>query len=150
MGASGTDAAAGLAGALLEAAVLVESTGAGGLAVTCYDGRISISVGRACGDARARAALVTVLGRRAGAAGWQRHDVLGSAGPQACLQATGRAGPAEIGICAYLDAAAVPGGTLAASPGGARAVIAAGHPLPPGWRWVTGLDDQPAGRERAR
>jgi len=150
MGTSGTNGAAGLAEALLAAAVLVESTGAGGLVVTCYDGRISISVGRACGDARARAALVTALGRRAGAASWQRHDVCGSAGPRTCLQATGRAGSAEVGICAYLDVAAVPGGTPAAGPGGTRAVIAAGHPLPPGWHWVTGLDDQPAGQEVAR
>jgi hypothetical protein len=145
MRASGRNGAAALAAALLEAAVLVEDAGAGGLAVTCYAGRISISVGRGCGDARARAALVTALGRRAGAAGWQRHDVAGTAGPRACLQATGRAGDTEIGICAYLDVTAVPGGALAASPGGTRAVIAAGHPLPPGWRWVTGLDD--AGQE---
>jgi hypothetical protein len=144
MRASGREGAAALAAALLEAAVLVEDAGAGGLVVTCYDGRISVSVGRGCGDARARAAIVAALGVRAGAADWQRHDLACSAGPCACLQATGRAGGAEVGICAYLDVATVPGGALAASPGGTRAVITAGDPLPPGWRWVTGLDDEPA------
>jgi hypothetical protein len=141
--ASGMNGAGTLAAALLAAAVLVEDAGVGGLVVTCYEGRISISVARDCGDARARAAMVAALGRRAGAAGSQRHDVAGSAGPCACLQATGQAGSTEIGICAYLDVHTVPGGALAASPGGTRAVIAAGHQLPPGWRWVTGLDDAP-------
>jgi hypothetical protein len=140
---SGMDDAAALAAALLEAAVLVEAAGTGGLVVTCYEGRISISVTQGCGDARARAAIVAALGARAGAAGWQRHDVAGSAGPCACLQATGRAGPAEIGICAYLDVATVPGGALAASPAGTRAVITDGHQLPPGWHWVTGPGDEP-------
>jgi hypothetical protein len=149
MRASGRNGAGALAAALLEAAVLVEDTGAGGLMVSCYDGRISISVARDCGDARARAEMLAALGSRAGAAGWQRHDLAGSAGPCACLQATGRAGGTEISICAYLDVATVPGGALATSPGGIRAVIAAGHQLPPGWRWVTGLDDQPAASQEA-
>jgi hypothetical protein len=141
---SGKNGARTLAAALLEAAVLVEDAGADGLAVTCYDGRISISVGRSCGDARARAAILAALASLAGTAGWQRHDVAGRAGPCACLQAAGRAGGTEISICAYLDIATVSGGALAASPAGTRAAIAAGHPLPPGWRWVTGLDE-PAG-----
>jgi hypothetical protein len=144
MRASGRAGAAALAAALLEAAVLVEDAGAGGLVVNCCDGRVSVSVGRGCGDARARAAIVAALGARAGAAGWRRHDFAGSAGPCACLQATGRAGGAEVGICAYLDVATVPGGALATSPAGPRAVITAGYPLPPGWRWVTGLDDEAA------
>jgi hypothetical protein len=143
MRAVGKNAAGTLAAALLEAAVLVEDAGTGSLVVTCYGDRINVSVARGCGDARARAALVTALGRRAGAAGWQRHDLAGNAGPTASLQATGQAGGTEISICAYLDARAVPGGALATSPGGTRAVIAAGHQLPPGWRWVTGLDDEP-------
>jgi hypothetical protein len=144
MRASGMNGATALAAALREAAVLVEAGGTGGLVVTCYEGRISVSVARECGDARARAALVAALGARAGAAGWQRHDLAGSASPCACLQATGQAGGTEVSICAYLDAAAVPGGALAASPGGTRAVIAAGHQLPPGWHWVTGTGDEPA------
>jgi hypothetical protein len=144
MDASDKNAAGRLAAALLEAAVLVEDAGTGGMVVTCYDGRISISVTRECGDARARAAIVAALGRRAGAAGCQRHDLAGSAGPCACLQATGRAGSTEVSICAYLDVAAVPGGALAASPAGTRAVIAAGHQLPSGWRWVTEPGDAPA------
>ena len=43
----------------------------------------------------------------------------------------------------------VPGGTLAAGPDGQQAVIAAGQPPPPGWRWVTELDDQPGERHEA-
>jgi hypothetical protein len=149
MRAGGMNGAAALAAALLEAAVLVEDAGLGGLVVTCYEGRISISVARGCGDARARAAMVAALGSRAGAAACHRHDVAGSSGPCACLQATGQCGGTQVGICAYLDITTVPGGALAASPGGTRAVIPAGHQLPCGWQWVTGLDDQPGASEGA-
>jgi hypothetical protein len=141
MRAGGMNGAGALAAVLLEAAVLVEDAGACGLVVTCYDDRISVSVARRCGDARERAALVASLGQRAGAASWQRHDFTGSAGPCTWLGATARGGGTQIEVFAYLDVRAVPGGTLAAGPDGARAVIAAGQDLPPGWQWVTGLDE---------
>jgi hypothetical protein len=147
MRAGSMNGAGTLAAALLEAAVLVEDAGVAGLVVTCYDDRISVSVARRCGDARARAALVAALGQRAGAAGCQRHDFTGSAGPCTWLEATARHGGTQIQVFAYLDVATAPGGAPAAGPDGTRAVITAGQDLPPGWRWVTGLDDEPGGRQ---
>jgi hypothetical protein len=132
-----------LATALLEAAALVGDAGIGGLVVTCYDDRVSVSVARQCGDARARAAMVAALGQRAGAAGCQRHDFTASSGPCAWLEATAREGGTQIEISALLDVRIVPGGALAAGPDGTRTVIAAGQGLPAGWRWVTELDDEP-------
>lgn len=140
-----TDSAAAVTAALLDAAVLVEQAGIGGVMVTCGGGRASISIARRCGDARSRAALVAALALRAGATGCQRHDFGGEHGPAAWLEAVARAGATEIEIITHLDVRAVPGGALAAGPGGQRDVIGAGQPLPDGWRWVTDLDDGPCG-----
>jgi hypothetical protein len=137
---------AAVTAALLDAAVLVEQAGVGGLTVTCYDGRASISVVRRCGDARSRAALVAALALRAGAAGCQRHDFGGEHGPAAWLEATGRAGATQIEITTHLDVITVPGGALAMGPDGQQDVIAAGQPLPDGWQWVTDLDGDPGHR----
>ena len=54
-----------------------------------------------------------------------------------------KAGGTVVEVTTTLTVRAVPGGTLAAGPGGQRAVVAAGQPPPPGWRWVTDLDDDP-------
>jgi hypothetical protein len=137
---------AAVTAALLDAAVLVEQAGVGGLTVTCYDGRACISVPRRCGDARSRAALVAALALRAGAAGCQRHDFAGEHGPAAWLEATGRAGATEIEITTHLDVTAVPGGALAMGPDGQQDVITAGQRLPDRWRWVTDLDDDDPGQ----
>ena len=132
---------AAVTAALLDAAVLLEQAGVGGLTVTCHDGRACISVLRRCGDARSRAALVAALALRAGAPGCQRHDFGGEHGPAAWLEATGRAGSTAIEITTHLDVTTVPGGSLATGPGGQQDVIAAGQPLPDGWQWVTDLDE---------
>jgi hypothetical protein len=132
---------AAVTAALLDAAVLVEQAGVGGLMVTCYDGHACISVPRQCGDARARAALVAALALQAGAAGCQRRDYGGTHGPAAWLEATAQAGTTGIEITTHLDVAAVPGGALATGPDGQQDVIAAGQRLPDRWRWVTDLDD---------
>jgi hypothetical protein len=68
--------------------------------------------------------------------------------PAAWLETGGRAGGTVVEVMTPLAVRAVPGGTLAAGPDGERAVIACGQP-PPGWRWVTELDDEP-GDEPAR
>lgn len=124
---------AAVTAALLDAAVLLEQAGIGGLAVTCHDGRAQISVLRRCGDARSRAALVAALALRAGAAGCQRHDFGGEHGPAAWLEAAGRAGATPIEITTHLDVITVPGGALATGPDGQQDVIAAGQPLPDRW-----------------
>jgi hypothetical protein len=134
--------AAAVTAALLDAAVLVEQAGIGGLVVTCYDGRASICITRRCADARSRAALAAALALRAGAPGCRRADFAGEHGPAAWLEATARAGATEIEIITHLDITMTPGGPLAAGPDGEQAVIPAGQPLPDGWRWVTDLDGE--------
>jgi hypothetical protein len=63
--------------------------------------------------------------------------------PAAWLEAAGRAGGTVIEVRTPLAVRAAPGGTLAAGPDGAQSVVAAGQQPPPGWRWVTELDDEP-------
>jgi hypothetical protein len=132
--------AAATAAALLDAAALVEESGACGLTVTCYCDHVSILVTSSAGDAACRAGIVAALGGLAGAARCRQADTAGER-PAAWLGAAGRAGSTVIEITTKLAVRAVPGGTLAAGPDGQRAVIAAGQQPPPGWRWVTDLDE---------
>jgi hypothetical protein len=134
--------ASAMAAALLDAAALIEESGAAGLTVTCYSGRVQIVVSTSAGSARHRAALVAALGELAGTARCRQADVTGGH-PAAWLDAAGQAGGTVIEVTTPLAVRAVPGGTLAAAPGGEHAVIAAGQQPPPGWRWVTELDDEP-------
>ncbi len=132
--------------ALLEAAVLIEETGAAGLAVTCYTDRTAILVTTCAGSARDRAALVARLGELAGAARARQSDVTGER-PAAWLEATGQVGGTVIEVRTPLAVQVVPGGTLAAGPDGQHAIIASGQQPSPGWRWVTELDGEPGGEE---
>jgi hypothetical protein len=94
------------------------------------------------GGAARRAALVAALGGLAGAGRYRQCDIAGER-PAAWLDTAGRAGGTVIEVTTALAVRAAPGGTLATGPGGQRAVIAAGQQPPPGWRWVTDLDDDP-------
>ncbi len=132
--------ASALAAALLDVAVLIEQAGAGGLSVTCYPDSTSILVSTCAGRARDRAALVAAL---AGAARCWQSDIAGER-PAAWLEAAGRAGGTVIEVRTPLAVTTAPGGTLAAGPDGQRDVVATGQQPPPGWRWVTELDDEPA------
>jgi hypothetical protein len=135
--------AAAMAAVLLDTAVLIEQAGASGLSVTCYRDRSCILVMSTAGSVPGRAALVAALGELAGAERCRQHDIAGER-PSAWLEATGRAGGTMIEVSTQLAVRAVPGGTLAAGPGGQHAVIAPGQQPPPGWRWVTDLDqDEP-------
>lgn len=134
--------AAAMAGVLLDTAALIEEAGAAGLAVTCYCDRARILVTSSAGGAARRAALVAALGELAGAGRYRQCDIAGE-NPAAWLEAAGKAGGTVIEVTTTLAVRAVPGGTLAAGPGGQQAVITCGQPPPPGWRWVTDLDDDP-------
>jgi hypothetical protein len=134
--------AAAMAAVLLDTAALIEEAGAAGLAVTCSCDRARILVTSSAGGAARRAALVAALGELAGAARYRQCDIAGER-PAAWLEAAGRAGGTVIEVTTTLAVRAVPGGTLAAGPGGRQAVIACGQQPPPGWRWVTDLDDDP-------
>ena len=131
-----------MATALVDVAALIEETGAAGLAVTCYPDRACILVTTCAGGARHRAALVAALGGLAGAARCRQSDVTGNR-PSSWLETAGRAGGTVVEVRTPLAVRTAPGGTLAAGPDGQRAVIAAGQQPPPGWRWVTELDDEP-------
>jgi len=134
--------ASAMAAALLDVAVLIEEAGADGLAVTCYQDSTSILVSTCAGGARDRAALVAALGELAGAARCRQSDIAGER-PAAWLEAAGRAGSTVIEVRTPLAVRTAPGGTLAAGPDGAQSVVASGQQPPPGWRWVTELDDEP-------
>jgi hypothetical protein len=134
--------AAAMAAVLVDTAVLIEEAGAAGLAVTCYCDRARILVTSSAGGAARRAALVAALGELAGAGRCRQCDIAGER-PAAWLEAAGRAGGTVIEVTTTLAVRAVPGGTLAAGPGGQQAVIACGQQPPPGWRWVTDLDEDP-------
>ena len=134
--------AAVMAAMLVDTATLIEQAGAAGLSVTCSCDRARILVTTSAGSAASRAALVAALGELAGAGRYRQCDIAGER-PAAWLETAGRAGGTVIEVTTTLAVRAVPGGTLAAGPAGERAVIAAGQQPPPGWRWVTDLDDDP-------
>ena len=134
--------AAAMAAALVDVAALIEEAGAAGLAVTCYPGRACILVTSSAGSARHRAVLVAALGELAGAAQYRQCDIAGERA-SAWLEAAGRAGGTVVEVSTSLAVRSVPGGSVAAGPDGQQAVIPAGQQPPPGWRWVTELDDQP-------
>ena len=132
--------AAVTAAALLDAAALIEESGAAGLTVTCYCDHLSILVSTSVGDAACRAGIVAALGELAAAARCRQADAAGER-PAAWLDACGQAGGTPVTITTPLAVRAVPGGTLAAGPAGQQAVVPAGQKPPPGWRWVTELDE---------
>jgi hypothetical protein len=134
--------AAAMAAVLVDTAALIEEAGAAGLAVTCSCDRARILVTASAGGAARRAALVAALGELAGAGRYRQCDMAGER-PAAWLETAGRAGGTVIEVTTMLAVRAVPGGTLAAGPGGQQAVIACGQQPPPGWRWVTDLDEDP-------
>jgi hypothetical protein len=134
--------AAVMAAMLLDTAALIEESGAAGLSVTCSCDRARILVTTSAGAAPRRAGLVAALGELAGAGRYRQCDIAGER-PAAWLETAGHAGGTVIEVTTVLAVRAVPGGTLAAGPGGERAVITAGQAPPPGWRWVTDLDDDP-------
>jgi len=133
-----TGEAAAMAAMLLDTAALIEEAGAAGLSVVCYCDRVRILVTTSAGSVAHRAALVAALGELAGAERCRQYDIAGER-PAAWLEAGGTV----IEVTTTLAVRVVPGGTLAAGPGGQQAVIAAGHQPPPGWRWVTDLDEDP-------
>ena len=134
--------AAVMAAVLLDTAALIGESGAAGLSVTCYCDRARILVTTSAGGAASRAALVAALGGLAGAGRYRQCDITGE-NPAAWLETAGKAGGTVIEVTTTLAVRAVPGGTLASGPAGERAVIGAGQQPPPGWRWVTDLDDDP-------
>ena len=132
--------ASAMAAVLLDTAALIEEAGMTGLAVSCSCDRARILVTTSAGSAARRAALVAALGELAGAGRYRQCDMAGER-PAAWLETAGRAGGTVIEVTTMLAVRAVPGGTLAAGPDGRQAVIAGGQQPPPGWRWVTDLDE---------
>ena len=135
--------AAAAAAAIRAAADLVEQAGAGGLSVSCHRGRILIHVAECDGDGPQRATMVAAV---AGVLGCVPAQTSSHASADAWLEAAGQVSGVPAEVFTPLAVRPAPGGTgsLAASPGGRVAVIGAGRQLPPGWRWITELDDEHA------
>jgi DNA replication protein DnaC len=112
MGIPVISGAAATAAALLDAAALVEESGAAGLTVTCYGDRVRILAGTSAGGARHRAAAVTALGGLAGAARCRQADVT-EGKPAAWLDAAGQAGGTLIEITTPLAVRAAAAARLA-------------------------------------
>ena len=135
--------AAAAAAVIRAAADLVEQAGAGGLAVSCCRGRILIQITRRDGDGPQRAAMVAAVARVLGRVPGQASSHVSA---DAWLEAAGqvRGVPAEVFTLLAVRPAPDGTGSLAADPDGRVAVIGAGQQLPPGWRWITELDDEHA------
>jgi hypothetical protein len=146
------DSAVLLAARMRAAADLVEACGAAGLHASCYStGEISAGVTSGAGDGPARAQILAGLALLLQAQPG-RSDSRTS--PAAWLTADGQAGGVPVHAWTELAVATTtgPGGApapLARSADGHLAILPEGQ-LPPGWRWVTELDDRhlvPAGQE---
>jgi hypothetical protein len=136
------------AAAMRAAAVIIEESGLPGLSVTCSSHEIAVQVGPESGTAAERAAQVGQLARIAGTRAY-RDDSTASA--WSSVRARGQARGIPVTIFTALQVrTGGPAGTdpLAAGPGG-QVVPVPGRKLPPGWRWVTDLDDAPAQQEVA-
>jgi hypothetical protein len=135
-----SDAAARSAAVIRAAADLVEQAGVGGLPVSCHRDRILVHVGERDGDPQARAQTVAAVAAVLGCVPAQTSS---HASAHAWLEAAGQVSGVRAEVFTPLAVGPAPGGagSLAAGPGGQVAVIGAGQPLPPGWRWVTELDD---------
>jgi hypothetical protein len=136
-----TSADAARSAAVIRAAAdLVEQAGIGGLPVSCHRGRIVIHVAERDGDPQARAQTVAAVAGVLGCVPAQTSThVLAGAWLEAAGQVSGV--PAEVFTPLAVRPAPGGAGSLAADPGGRVAVIGPGQQLPPGWRWVTELDD---------
>jgi len=135
--------AAVTAAAMRAAAGLIEEAGIGRLLVSCRGDHVIIHVSQHDGDAAVRSGLVAALAGLLGASPFQRDS---RSSPEAWLEAAGQVRGVPVEVFTALDARPAPGGAgaLAARPGGHVTVIGAGQQLPPGWRWVTDLDDEHA------
>jgi hypothetical protein len=134
------------AAAMRAAAAIIEESALPGLSVTCSNGAIAVQVSQDAGDAAERAAQVGLLAAIAGTRAY-RDDSTASA--WSSVKAYGQARGIPVTIYTPLQVrTGGPSGTdpLAAGPGGQLTPVPGGK-LPPGWRWVTDLDPDPAGQE---
>jgi hypothetical protein len=134
------------AAAMRAAAAIIEQSALPGLSVTCSSREIAVQVGEEAGNAAERAAHV---GQLAGIAGTHAYRDDSAASAWSSVKAHGQARGIPVTIFTALRVrTGGPAGTdpLAASPGGQVTAVPGGK-LPPGWRWVTDLDDEPGGQQ---
>jgi hypothetical protein len=135
------------AAAMRAAAAIIEESALPGLSVTCSSRQIAVQVSAEAGPAAERAAQV---GHLAGIAGTHAYQDDSTASAWSSVRAWGQARGIPVTIYTVLQVrAGGPAGTdpLAAGPGG-QIVPVPGSKLPPGWRWVTDLDE-PGGPQEA-
>jgi hypothetical protein len=131
-----------LAAGMRAVAGLIEQAGVAEVVVVCDQAEITVQVAQRAGDARARAGLVARLAAVLDATP-AVDDAPASAGAWVRARGTAAGLPVRVHteIAVRRSGAGVP---LARTPRGQ--ITAWEHPvrLPPGWRWVTELDLEPA------
>jgi hypothetical protein len=132
------------AAAMRAAAGIIEESALSGLSVTCTSAQITVQVSGCAGDPAGRAAQVGLLARIAGTQAY-RDDSRAAVYSQVKAYGQVRGIPVSIFTALEVRTQPGPGGPvpLAAGPGGKVTAVPDGK-LPPGWRWVTELDDEPA------
>jgi hypothetical protein len=134
------------AAAMRAAAVIIEESGLPGLSVTCSSREIAVQVSAEGGTAAERAAQV---GHLAGIAGTHAYRDDSAASAWSSVRACGQARGIPVTIYTALQVrTGGPAGAdpLAAGPGG-QIVPVPGGKLPPGWQWVTDLDETPGSQQ---
>jgi hypothetical protein len=126
------------------AASIIEESALPGLSVTCTSAQITIQVSGHAGDPAGRAAQVGLLARIAGTQAC-RHDSQAAAYSQVTAYGQVRGIPVSIFTALEVRTQPAPGGPvpLAAGPGG-QVTAVPDRKLPPGWRWITELDEPAA------
>jgi hypothetical protein len=133
------------AAAMRAAAAIIEESGLPGLSVTCTSHEITVQVSAEAGPAAERAAQVGQLASIAGTHAYQHDSAFTPwSSVRACGQARGI--PVTIFTPLRIRAGGPDADPLAAGPGGQITPVPGGK-LPPGWKWVTDLDDGDPGQQ---
>lgn len=131
--------AAATAAAMRAAADLIEISGIASVLVICDENEVTMQVAQRAGDAAGRAALVARLAGLLGAA-VVRHQAPDR--PLAWVQARSTAGPLPVRVHTHIDVLRDGSRTpLARTPRGEITGWDHTIRIPPGWQWVTELDD---------
>jgi hypothetical protein len=135
------------AAAMRAAAAIIEQSALPGLSVTCTSTQITVQVSGHAGEPAERAAQVGRLAEIAGTRAYREDSAVAA---YCQIKAYGQVRGIPVNIFTPVAVRTRPGSAgpvpLAAGPDGQVTAVPDGK-LPPRWRWVTELDQTPAGQE---